>query len=300
MALWKIDMTHNPHPLAQRETASVVVDGVPVTYHSAGQDDGRRGDAQRPVLVMVHGSTGSTDSHYGFLFPMLGFRQRVVSVDLAQPLTDALSLAQLVAQVGAVIDVVRGQSGGRPVSLMGYSLGAVVAASLAAQRPDAVRDLILVAGGLKTDAHQRLRNGIWRQLRQADLATIRDYMLYCAFSPDFIAARTPQELEGMAAKIGLDAFVDQQMALNAEIDIAAQVPLIEARTLVVGCTHDQMVPRAHSQQLFGAIDDARYTQIDSGHGVVFERPAELLRHIDAFLRQPAAHPAGSVIPTARP
>ena len=32
----------------------------------------------------------------------------------------------------------------------------------------------------------------------------------------------------------------------------------------------------------------------------FERPAELLRHIDAFLRQPAAHPAGSVIPTARP
>ena len=134
-------MTHNPHPLAQRETASVVVDGVPVTYHSAGQDDGRRGDAQRPVLVMVHGSTGSTDSHYGFLFPMLGFRQRVVSVDLAQPLTDALSLAQLVAQVGAVIDVVRGQSGGRPVSLMGYSLGAVVAALTVGMR----RSGILVA-----------------------------------------------------------------------------------------------------------------------------------------------------------
>lgn len=288
-------MTQNLNQLAQRETATVMVDGVAVTYHSAGRDDG-----QRPVLVMVHGSTGSTDSHYGFLFPMLGFRQRVVSVDLAATPTDALHLEQLVAQVGAVIGAVRAQTGGRPVSLMGYSLGAVVAASLAAQQPEAVRQLILVAGWMKTDAHQRLRNGVWRALRQAGLDTIRNYMLYCAFSPDFLAARTPQELAGMADKIGLDPFVDQQMALNADIDITAQVPHIQACTLIVGCAQDQMVPRAHSQQLFGAIDDARYTEIASGHGVVFERPAELLYHIDAFLQQPDAHPAGSVIPAAKP
>ena len=288
-------MTQNLNQLAQRETATIVVNGVTVIYHSAGHDDG-----QRPVLVMVHGSTGSTDSHYGFLFPMLGFRQRVVSIDLAAPPTEALCLEQLVAQVSAVIDTVRAQTGGRPVSLMGYSLGAVVAASLAAQQPEAVRQLILVAGWMKTDAHQRLRNGVWRELRQAGLDTIRNYMLYCAFSPDFIAARTPQELTGMADKIGLDRFVDQQMALNADIDITAQIPQIQARTLIVGCSQDQMVPKSHSQQLFGAIDDARYTEIESGHGVVFERPAELLRHIDAFLQHPHAHPAGSVIPTAKP
>lgn len=288
-------MTQNPNQCAQRETATVAVDGLTVTYHGAGRDDG-----QRPVLVMVHGSTGSTDSHYGFLFPMLGFRQRVVSVDLALPATEALNLAQLTAQVGAVIDAVRAQAGGRPVCLMGYSLGAVVAASLAAQQPEAVSALILVAGWMKTDAHQRLRNGIWRALRQAGLEAIRNYMLYCAFSPGFIAARTPQELQAMAARITLDRFVDMQMALNADIDITAQVPRIQARTLVVGCSQDQMVPKAHSQQLFGAIDDARYTEIDAGHGVVFERPAELLRHIDAFLQQPDAYPAGSVIPAAKP
>lgn len=288
-------MTQNLNQLAQRETATVLVDGVTVTYHSAGRDDG-----QRPVLVMVHGSTGSTDSHYGFLFPMLCFRQRVVSVDLAAPPTNALRLEQLVAQVGAVIHAVREQTGGRPVSLMGYSLGAVVAACLAAQRPEAVRQLILVAGWMKTDAHQRLRNGVWRELRQAGLDTIRNYMLYCAFSSDFIAARTPQELASMADKIGLDRFIDQQMALNADIDIRAQVPQIQARTLIVGCAQDQMVPKSHSQQLFGAIDDARYTEIDSGHGVVFERPAELLRHIDAFLQQPNAYPPGSVIPAPKP
>lgn len=289
------DMTQNLNQLAHRETATVQVDGVTVTYHSAGHDDG-----QRPVLVMVHGSTGSTDSHYGFLFPMLGFRQRVVSVDLAAPTSDALQLEQLVAQVQAVIHAVRQETGGRPVSLMGYSLGAVVAASLAAQNPDAIHQLILVAGWMKTDAHQRLRNGVWHDLRQSGVQAIRNYMLYCAFSADFIAARSAQELVGMADKIGMDRFTDQQMRLNGNIDISHQVPQIQAHTLIVGCTQDQMVPKSHSHQLFGAINEASYTEIDSGHAVVFERPAELLRHIDAFLQQPNAYPAGSVIPAAKP
>lgn len=277
----------------QRSSASVLVDGRPVHYHLTGVDDG-----QQPLLVMVHGSTGSTDSHYGFLFPMLGFRQRVVSLDLA-PASDgqALSLEHLVAQVAAVVDQV---SPGRAISLMGYSLGAVVAAALAAQRPEQVQQLILVAGWIKTDVHQQLRNSVWRDLRQEGVAAIRNYMLYCAFSADFITARSPAELAGMAEKIGLDAFVDQQMALNARIDISAQVAKIRATTLVVGCTHDQMVPKHHSLQLLGAIDDARYSQIDSGHAVVFERPAELLRLIDVFLRAPKAYAPGTTIPAARP
>ena len=108
------------------------------------------------------------------------------------------------------------------------------------------------------------------------------------------------KLSGMAEKITLDGFVDQQMALNSHIDIADRVPRIRATTLVVGCTYDQMVPKTHSQQLFGAIDDARYTQIDAGHAVVFERPAELVRLIDTFLGHPSAHPAGAILPASQP
>lgn len=283
-------MTQN---LFNRHASSVFVDGTEVPYFSAGDPQGKA-----PVLVMVHGSTGSTDSHYGYLFPMLSFRQRVVSIDLRPPAQGGeLTLAHLVRQVGAVIDAV---GCGQPVALMGYSLGAVVAAAVAAERPSDVRQLLLVAGWIKTDGHQQLRNGIWRQLRRAGSEAIRHYMLFCAFSAGFVGARTPQELTAIANKITLDGFVDQQMDLNSRIDISEVVSRIRATTLVVGCTQDQMVPRTHSQQLFGAIEDARYTEIDSGHAVVFERPAELLRLIDQFLRNPTAHPAGSLLPAARP
>ena len=70
-------MTTSNH---NRITASVLVDGIAVPYHAAGSTAGAH-----PTLVMVHGSTGSTDSHYGYLFPMLAFRQRVVSIDLQPP-----------------------------------------------------------------------------------------------------------------------------------------------------------------------------------------------------------------------
>jgi pimeloyl-ACP methyl ester carboxylesterase len=277
----------------QRSPSSVFVEGVEVPYHVAGSPDNTQ-----PILVMVHGSTGSTDSHFGYLFPLLAFRQRVVSIDLVAPATgQSLRLEDLVAQVIAVIDAVAGKA---PVSLMGYSLGAVVAAAVAAERPGSVANLVLVAGWIKTDAQQRLRNRIWHDLRSAEIEAIRNFMVFCAFSPNFVAARTTDELRGMAEKINLNAFVDQQMALNSDIDISDRVGNIQATTLIVGCSHDMMVPKNHSLQLFGAIDDARYTEIESGHGVVFERPAELLRLIDTFLRNPSAFEAGSIIPAARP
>jgi pimeloyl-ACP methyl ester carboxylesterase len=78
------------------------------------------------------------------------------------------------------------------------------------------------------------------------------------------------------------------------------VPRIEATTLVIGCTHDQMVPVLHSKALFGAIRDARYTEIASGHTVIFERPAQLVQIIDQFNEAPSRHAAGSILPTARP
>ncbi len=98
----------------------------------------------------------------------------------------------------------------------------------------------------------------------------------------------------------LDAFIDAQMEMNARIDISDLVPDIAATTLIIGCTHDQIVPIHHSRALFGTIEDARYAELASGHAVVFERPAEVVRLVDRFATDPAEYPAGATVPVVKP
>lgn len=268
------------------------IDGTSVTYH-----DSETSISERPPLVLVHGTSGSTQSHFGYLFPMLATSQRVISIDLANPAADELTLAQLVRQVEAVITHA---VPGKQVSLLGYSLGAVVAAAVSARHPALIKNLILVAGWLKSDTHQKLRNNIWTRLRADGNTVINDYMTFCALSSQFLASKSLEEVAAVAAMIQIDDFTDQQMRLNYQIDISAEVAAITATTLVVGCTYDQMVPKHHSKQLFGAIQDARYAEIASGHGVVFERPAELLQLVNNFTKSPSTYQTGAHIPALRP
>lgn len=275
----------------QKTQASVTVDGTNVSYFTQGKP------SKRAPLIMVHGTAGSTDGHYGYLFPILATRQQVISIDLADPGTKSLSVDQLVAQVTAIIDAV---SPNAPVSLMGYSLGAVIAAATAAKLQNRIENLILVAGWMKTDTHQAMRNRMWQTMRDENSTAITQFMTFCAFSPAFHKMHTLDEMVSAACMLELTDFVDKQMALNATIDISEQVSTISAATLVLGCTSDMMVHRNHSKALFGAINNARYGEIPSGHGVVHERPAEIFSYVDSFLKAPNSHPAGTRISTPKP
>jgi pimeloyl-ACP methyl ester carboxylesterase len=268
----------------------VNIGGVEVEYFTRGEDTGRA------PLVMIHGTAGSVESHFGYLFPMLAHRQQVVAMNLADP-SGALEIDALVDQVQAVIDA---SVPGQRITLLGYSLGAVVAAAAAARLGARVENLILVAGWMKTDTHQVLRNGIWSSLRAEDSSALQKFMLLCALSPAFMASRPADDMRKIAKMLVVNPFTERQMALNARIDITDCVDAIVARTLVIGCSSDFMVPVRHSKMLFGAIADARYTEIASGHGVTIERPAELFRAVDTFTRNPTAYPSGAIIAAQKP
>ena len=275
----------------QFRTGAVEVDGVTVPYRVAGPENDRK------PLVLVHGTAGSIDGHFGYIFPMMAYRQRVIALDFAEPAGDGLELADLTAQLGAVVEA---ELPGEAFSLLGYSLGAVVAAQLAAEMGKRVANLILVAGWLRTDTHQKMRNHVWKTLRAEGSSSLTEFMTFCAFSPGFMNIRTLDEIRAAADMLKMSSFVDKQMDLNARIDIAAACETITARTLSIGGTFDMMVPRHHAKQLFGAIPDARYTEIPAGHAVVHERAAELFYHIDLFTRAPDTYPAGTIIPAQKP
>jgi pimeloyl-ACP methyl ester carboxylesterase len=276
-------------PVAEGE---ISVDGATVHYFDSIEPRGTRNP-----IVLIHGTTGSTAVHFGFLFPMLATRQRVVSIDLGQP-SGALTIDSFRRQIEAIIEHVLPA---QKVTLLGYSLGAVVAATVAASRPETIENLILVAGWAKTDSQQILRNNLWNTLYSSgDNDALAQFTVFCAFGNPFVGARTLDELASAINAVNVTEFGVAQMQVNRDVDIIDRLDKITANTLVIGCEFDHMVPNRHSKFLFGAIENARYTEIPSGHAVVFERPAELHKHIDNFAADPKRYAVGSIIPTVTP
>lgn len=238
------------------------------------QDD--RGSDE--VIVLVHGTGGTTDTHYTHLYPMLARHHRVVGVDWTDPGTETLETQQLVDQVLGVIDQL--QLHEHRITLVGYSLGAVIASLVAAQQPQVITNLVLIAGWVKTDNQQLLRNQLSAHLATTDPEALGQFDVLAAFSGTYLASLSEEQVNRIVANMQpTTAFGAKQMELNRRISIAGVLGRIAANTLVIGCEQDIMVPVRHQLQLAEAIAGAEFVSVDAGHAVVFERPAELATHV---------------------
>ena len=244
----------------------------------------------RETIVLIHGTGGSAKTHFRTLFPMLAARYRVLAPDL-QTTDGELTLEALSQQVTGVLDQ---QAPGQPVHVIGYSLGALVAADLAASHPDSVASLTLVAGWVRADPQQRLRNRIWKRLFDSDQDLLREFVTWTAHGHPFLAGRTEADIQALVDARTFPEGIAEQMRLNAVADLSGRLAAIAAPSLVIAGAHDQMVPARQTRLLFGGLPNARYAIIDSGHAIPYERPAQLFQLINEFVKDPAATPAGEV------
>ncbi|WP_197079750.1 alpha/beta fold hydrolase [Corynebacterium kalinowskii] len=229
------------------------------------------------VVVLLHGTFGSTASHFGLIFPELARDRRVIGLDL-QVETD-LQLSGLTDQVEALI----GGLGLRTPHIIGYSLGAVVAAAYAGEHPNSVGQLVLLGGWARTDAHQKLRSDLWFRLRDSDEAALREFIALSVFGPEFLAGMTPAQLATTKNSVRLTDAGDAQMRLNRDIDIRDLAQSITAETLVLSCAQDAMVPPHHQRELSQLIEDSHVEFLPGGHGIVFENPDAVVAAINEFL-----------------
>ena len=258
-------------------------DGLTIrTYDSAPH---RRGE---DTIVLLHGTSGSAQSTYWALFPMLADGRRVVAFDFVD--TDGATADTYADQARAVIAALCDG----PVHLTGCSFGAVIAAHLAGTTPEIVKSLTLIAGWIKTDIHQHLRYDVWFKLHEEKSAAMPGFMVMTAFSHAFLTMRLPGEVDALVAKIGDGSDRYAKMVFNRTVDITDAVANITAPTLVIGCTQDQMVPIYHSKLLFGAIENARFAEVPACHAVAHERPSHLLMLIRDFIDEPERDAPGTV------
>jgi pimeloyl-ACP methyl ester carboxylesterase len=243
-----------------------------------------------PGLVFVAGSGLAAQLNFGHLVEAFTDERAVVLPDYAGSGDTAgpegeLTVEILAGQIGAVVRETAAERG--PVDLVGYSLGAVVAAAVAATHPDAVRRLVLVAGWPGPDTRQDLNVDVWQKLELADHDLFSRFLQLACFSPEFLSSLPREALAGLienAPPIGEG--MRRHIDLNRRADIGDLLPKITAPTLVIGLTHDFVVPVASARRLSEGIDGSRFTEIPSGHLVVFERPRELVDAVRGFLLSP--------------
>lgn len=242
-------------------------------------------EGEGPGLVLVHGTGGSADANFAHLVARFADVRTVIRPDYSGSgaTTDGggeLTVESLAAQVAAAS---RDAAGG-PVDVLGFSLGAVVAAATAAIHPELVRRLILVAGWTHgDDARHRLTFELWRDLNAADPELFGRFAMLTGFSPGYLSGLGH---EGLAAALAMGEMahgIARQIELDLVADIRPLLGKITTPTLVVGLTQDQMVPVEGSRQLQAAIAGSRYVEIDSGHVVVYEQPDELVSLVREFV-----------------
>jgi pimeloyl-ACP methyl ester carboxylesterase len=260
--------------------------------------------ADRDPVILLTGVGETPLDSCDFLFSMLARHYRVISIDLGgvTPVRgEALQLDQLVEHVARVVDLI---VPGRRLSVIGYSTAALVAVAFVASRCAAVR-AVLIAGWVESTARLRLFLELWQRLSEQDVAVLGDFARFSLLSAAYIRAGAGA---GAGAShpvesprpICLSRFTDAQVDFLLTADLAEIAPKIAVPTLVIGSAHDSIIPIDQTRSLFAVIPDARYVELDSGHAAVIERPAEVLSHIEIFLRDPARYPPGSMIVSAGP
>lgn len=218
----------------------------------------------------------SLPAHYPAIAPA-GFGDSSLTADVVVRLLDE-AIRQLVGE--------------QPVTLIGHSTGGFAALALAAHRPEMACRLVSIAGfahgrwtGLLGLYQRTVRLG-WSgeayfkaRFRLGNLhpAILRWAMRFHA--ADTRALYAHPDLEEAVARVFLHyrrLDLDTLMSyfkFMPEIDITAQLPRIQAQTLVVAGDSDPIVPPEQSHRITSLINDAELAiNEDAGHLPIFERP----------------------------
>ncbi|WP_067692744.1 alpha/beta fold hydrolase [Nocardia jejuensis] len=234
-------------------------------------------------LVLVHGGSKGSQGWDRVAEALVDTRTVVLpdlsGSDAARDDGGALSVELLAEQVAAVID----DLGQGPADVVGHSMGGAVVAGLAAARPDLVRRLTLVSGWTgRGDEYLRHALALWLDLA-GDADAFARYTMLIAFSRGYLDSLGPAAVAEVATSYRPAPGRLRQIELANRLDVRDQLSRIQAPTLVIGCSRDVLISAEYSRGLTAAIPDATYAELEAGHIVMAEQPAELAKLIHGFL-----------------
>ena len=229
----------------------------------------RSGDALGPRLILVHGTPGSASSWTDYVLqPPAGVE--VVALDRpgfgrSEPEGAMTSLAAQAAAVAALFP-----TDGRPVVLLGHSLGGPIVAQVAAEHPHAVAAVVLLSASLDPaleEIHPMQHVGLWWPVR----------------------AMLPRAMRNANAEL---------MDLKPELErLATLLPQIKARVLIVHGDKDDLVPVANVPFMQARLTGAHCVSTDILEGQNHFLPWNAVDQVRAAIQR-ALEPVCAATPVA--
>lgn len=262
--------------------------GATIAYEDSGAPAGR---PDAPTIVFGHGLLFS-----GWMFREqvagLSPAYRCVTVDWrgqgASPAAAGGCDMDTLAEDGSAL--IR-HLGAGPVHWVGLSMGGFLGMRIAARHPEQVRSLVL----LNTSAEREARRATVEDLalsliyRAAGIAPVRRQVEQIMFAPGFADSHRELMDEWFERLSGSDraAVAAAVRAVVLRKPVAAELPDIQAPTLVIAGSDDKPTPPHRGLAIAQAIPRARFELLDGvGHSSSLESPETVTALIEEFV---AAH-----------
>jgi 2-succinyl-6-hydroxy-2,4-cyclohexadiene-1-carboxylate synthase len=249
-----------------------------------------------PPFVMVHGFTGARDdfadhaSRFAEAATVVTFDHRGHGESDKPATVEAYTLDRLVADTLEVADAL----GFERFTLLGHSMGGMVARRLALQRPERVGALVLMdtSPGMPPSIDPELAEAAAALALEGDMVLLRAVLDEADTLGSAADQRVRRERAGYVefcdrkwAQITPASYAGLLRAIVHQDDQLAEMASIACPTLVLAGAEDtHFVPAAHA--MAATLPDARLVVVpDAGHSPQFENPDAYFDAVDEFLRR---------------
>jgi pimeloyl-ACP methyl ester carboxylesterase len=245
-------------------------------------------------LVLIHGL--ATNRHiWDQVIPALSERRRVVTLDVpgfgeSEPAGPGFDIAAVADRIARGL---RARRVPRPFDLIGHSLGAGIAVTMAAAQPRDVRRLVLVApagmSALPGPLSRLLTPGVDGMLAARRwLAPLTDFVwgrrALLAFAAADGATVAPTQARLMLEASAGARRSSAAFAAIAGADLLPLLQLADAPLGVIWGTHDRTVPSRIAGVVRERRPDAEIVLLDrAGHVPMIERPGEFVDAVEGLL-----------------
>jgi 3-oxoadipate enol-lactonase len=254
---------------------------------NTGLEKRRPNNEKELPVVLLHGTSGQSED-WSQVVEQLTRHRPVIRLNYGEPVArpDSVNTPRVSDFADRVVAAV-GAPGTHRFDLVGYSLGAAVAASIAAEHPEMVRSLVLVSGfSYGGDPRMRLQFDLWLLLARTDKIALAKLLLVSGLSREFLSAFDENTVDGIVQGfVGISDWplIEQNIRVDLAVDVREHAKKIKAPTLSIAGKYDQIVPPFYTQELADLIPTAKRAEIPAGHLSFLEKPVDLAAAMLTFL-----------------